>query len=186
MVKFIVQHLIWDKCPIGSWQVVLAFPYFQTSDSYSINRWPPVPEWMMVRQIPRGQWCGKPSPDKVPWESILWLSCWEILNLSQPGPGAKAPWILTTLGHLRWNTIQRWYQITKWRLPMAFWAFPKWGSWGRECYQLEWFIVLNVCPEAVCRENIFRNMKINTIKLKRCVKHFFPCFKTVLWPLQLR
>lgn len=35
-------------------------------------------------------------------------------------------------------------------------------------------MVLNLCPEAVCRDSIFRNVKINTTKLERCVKYFFP------------
>lgn len=35
------------------------------------------------------------------------------------------------------------------------------------------FMALNLCPEAVCRVSIFRNVKINTIKLKRWVMNFF-------------
>lgn len=34
-------------------------------------------------------------------------------------------------------------------------------------------MALNLCPEAVCRVHIFRNVKINTIKLKRWVMNFF-------------
>ena len=37
-------------------------------------------------------------------------------------------------------------------------------------------MALNLCPEAVCRVSIFRNVKINTIKLKRWVMNFFSVY----------
>lgn len=53
-----------------------------------------------------------------------------------------------------------------------FGVLPKWGSRG-VCHWLGGFMALNLCPEAVCRVPIFRNVKINTIKLKRWVMNFF-------------
>lgn len=204
-VKVMEQDLTWSTCIIPvilatistfwpvvwKWSFLLPRPQFLKV--WTVDHWPQSHRWWEGSgRIWSGLRTEKPSLGTASWEQGLCLRhlqtqthhhLWAIAG----GSSSTAPtrWQLGTLG----GGGDRYYSgfsMFFLKLQMVLGAFPNWGNLRRRLLSLGWFTVLSVCPEAVCRARIFRNVKINTIKLGRCVKYFFPFIKTVLWPSQLR